>query len=129
MAKQTSVEEGVKGQFARGLRQEDWRLLKRMGEYYLEQAVFLKKTDVRIEEALRLLARNCQKRLFIGVGAELVTKAAFLRSGLAVNRPISGEDRATRPPRFRFRRESGEAIELSAGETYTFAELIEAIGE
>ena len=63
-----SVEETTKQQFARTLTQKDWHLFKRMAEFYLRLAVFLKKRDVHLDpnsEDLRLLARNSLKRLYI----------------------------------------------------------------
>ena len=61
-------EEVIKAQFAKVFVQDDWRLFKRMAEFHFERAVFLKISDVtRMAKRWRLLARNSDKRLRIGL--------------------------------------------------------------
>ena len=73
----SSIEQEVKQQFARVFTRQDWSLFKRMADYYLRSAVFLRTWDVKPPKDLKLLARNCQKRLFIGIGTELLLKAIY----------------------------------------------------
>jgi hypothetical protein len=81
-----SVEKNVKQQFAKIFEKSDWTLFKGIAESYLEQAARLRKKDLRrAPQNLRLLARNCQKRLFIGIAVELLLKAAYLHQGYCIN--------------------------------------------
>src|SRR3989304_10460812 len=81
----SSIEQEVKQQFARVFTRQDWSLFKRMADYYLRSAVFLRTWDVKPPKDLKLLARNCQKRLFIGIGTELLLKAIYLKHGFSIN--------------------------------------------
>jgi hypothetical protein len=36
----------------------DWRIFKRMADAHFKEAAFLKKSDMQVEAALKLLARN-----------------------------------------------------------------------
>jgi hypothetical protein len=85
-----SVESSVKHQFARVFRDSDWRLFKKIADSYFRQAAFLLKHHLSVSPDLKLLVRNSQKRLFIGVGTELLLKALYLKNGYAINRPESG---------------------------------------
>ena len=80
-----SEEAKVKAQFARLFVVSDWSRFKRMGEFYLQRAVFLKRADVDVAKDLQLLARNSLKRLFIGIGTELLVKAVYLQRNFAIN--------------------------------------------
>ena len=82
-----SIEQQVKQQFAKIFGFDDWRTFKLLAEYYLRTAAKLRKKHMEgIEEPFKLLARNAQKRLFIGVGCELLLKAFFLRQGYGINK-------------------------------------------
>jgi hypothetical protein len=61
-----------------------------MGDSYFRQAAFLLKHHLGVSSDLKLLVRNSQKRLFIGVGTELALKALYLKRGYAINRPGDG---------------------------------------
>jgi len=55
--------------------------------------VRLRKADLRRPNAPRaLLIRNVRKRLFLGVGCELLLKAAFLKQGYAINKLRKGKE-------------------------------------
>lgn len=59
-----------------------------MAEFHFERAVFLRKSDMkRMAPTWRLLARNADKRLLIGLGTELLLKALYLKQGFSINRP------------------------------------------
>src|SRR5439155_22087716 len=82
-----SVEQNVKQTFARLFVENDWTLFKSMSEFYFQSAVFLKKSDVGyVSPNLKLLTRNCLKRLYIGIGAELLLKAIYLKRGFLINK-------------------------------------------
>lgn len=118
-----SVESRAKQRFARVFKASDWRLFKRMADLYLERAARMKKKDVSYApEELRLLLRNSQKRLLIGVGVELLLKAAYLRLGYVVNKPTDRD--ALRLP-FTFAEAAN--VELTPDNTFTMAQLIDAL--
>jgi hypothetical protein len=82
-----STEFLTKGQYRRVFRQSDWRLFREVAESYLIDSVRLKTSDLRRPNARKaLLIRNIRKRLFLGVGCELLLKAAFLKKGYAINK-------------------------------------------
>lgn len=85
MSTKPSIEQSVKQQFARLFVKSDWHLFKRIADYYLRQAAFLKTADVDVSKDLKLLVRNSQKRLFIGIGTELLLKAVYLKHGFQIN--------------------------------------------
>jgi len=81
----------IKSQYARILKKSDWINFKEMAEYYLKTAARLKKKDVHNNKN-KLLLRNSQKRLFIGVGCELLLKSFYIKKGYCINKmkPKSG---------------------------------------
>ncbi len=96
--RQVSLEQSVKDQFARVFPASDWRLFKEMAEIYFSEAAFLKKSAFKVAHHRRLLVRNSRKRLLIGIGAELLLKAVYLKAGYCINKPQ--DDKA--PLRFPF---------------------------
>ena len=82
-----SIEESIKEQFSKIFLLSDCPLFKCVAEVNIEEAVHLKKSDMRVEEPWRLLARNARKRLLIGVGVELILKAVYLKNGYCINVP------------------------------------------
>jgi hypothetical protein len=115
-----SVEEAVRSQFAREFSSSDWRLFKRMAETYFREAVFLMTSRLRAPAKLRLLVRNSRKRLYIGVGTELLLKAVYLKAGYCINKP---RDRRARV-RFPFTRRQASGVPLNPAETYQLDQLI-----
>ena len=77
MSKASEVEQQFERQFAC----TDWKLFKHMADANLSEAAQLKKKDMRRSAVSSLLARNVRKRLLIGIGVELLLKAAFLKAG------------------------------------------------
>jgi hypothetical protein len=120
-----SVEATVKAQFAKIFVRDDWSLFKRMAEFHLERAAFLRKRDMeRMPERWRLLARNSEKRLLIGIGMELLLKAIYLRHGFSINEP---ERTAVNPPRFPFTFQQIRGTPQAADRTYMLDRLIQNI--
>lgn len=84
----SGIEPGIKAQYKKFFESDDWLPFVRIAEYYLRTAVELKVNDIDTEyESNRLLIRNVQKRLFIGIGCELLLKAFYLRNGFGINTP------------------------------------------
>jgi hypothetical protein len=122
-----SVEQDVKARFARVFAESDWRLFKRMAEFYLGRAAHLRVADMkRMAKRWRRLARNSEKRLFIGIGTELLLKALYLKHGFAINKP-----RQRRPPplRFPFRLAEVDRASLQPDATYMLNDLIQSLSK
>ena len=120
----SSIEESVKQQFMKVFAQSDWHLFKRMAEFYLRQAAFLRKRDLGVPNGLKLLARNSQKRLFIGVGIELLLKAIYLKNGYVINRLGKPASATLRLP-FTFAQATG--WRLLEDKTFMLSELIDPL--
>jgi hypothetical protein len=123
-----SLEREVKQQFARVFEVSDWTLFKGVGESYLRQATRLRRKHLRgVPDGLRLLARNCQKRLLIGVAVELLVKAAYLRKGYCINMPTARNS----PLQFPFTPAQVQTLgeQLSEDETFALARVIDALKE
>ena len=87
----------IKSQYARILAVRDWRQFKQIAEYYLKVAARLKKKDIAAKNN-KLLLRNAQKRLYLGIGCELIIKAYYLKEGYCINKfnnTFSGEKTPT----------------------------------
>ena len=115
-----SVEQTIKSQFERVFRTSDWSLFKKIAESNLRDAATLLKSDMPIESSLKLLARNSRKRLLIGIGVELLLKAAYLKNGYVINKPQNDS-----PLRFPFTHQDANGAVLSADKTVMLNELIQ----
>ena len=120
-----SIEKSVKQQFAKVFERADWRLFKKVAECYLRQAAFLRKHDVNAPSKLKLLVRNSQKRLFIGIGLELLLKALYLKDGYAINRP----ERKNKALKLPFRFDEAIGSQLVEAETFSLDNLIDQLGK
>jgi len=89
-----SIEQKVKSDYVSIFKKSDWELFKLGADKYFESAAELKRKDIASEEIIlpnlkkkdaRLLLRNKRKRLFIGLGCELLIKAFYLKSGFYIN--------------------------------------------
>ena len=92
-----SIESKTKLQFSKIFQQSDWKLFKVGANYYLRIAAKLKNDCITLEDSeitairskdKRLLFRNIQKRLWLGIAGELLIKAYFLKSGYLINKPL-----------------------------------------
>ncbi len=120
-----SIEQDVKRSFAREFVKNDWTLFKSIAEFYFQSAVFLKTADVKyVAPNLRLLTRNSQKRLYIGIGAELLLKAIYLKHGFLINRL---KDKQIGAPDFPFTAAAVKTFTLTDDKTYMFDELIDKL--
>jgi hypothetical protein len=119
-----TVEQEIKQQFARRFERRDWPLFKRMAEFYLRRAAILRKADVDVPPDLKLLVRNCQKRLCIGLGVELLLKAAYLKYGWSLNRLAKQQACA---PKFPHTFEQVAGFTLLQDETHMLGTLIDGL--
>jgi hypothetical protein len=115
----TDIETTIQKEYAKFFEQHDWFKFRQIAEYYLREAVFLQ-TDHINNRILKLLIRNIQKRLFIGVACELLLKALYLKSGYCINRPRKGISAAW-PHKF----SEINRDDFSAEHTYEFNYLID----
>lgn len=84
----TSIEQEIKNQYAKFFEISDWNTFKTASEYYLQNAAKVLTRDIKYESrALKLLRRNVQKRLYIGIACELLLKSLYLRKGYCINKP------------------------------------------
>ena len=82
-----SIEQTIKEQYSKIFEEKDWRHFKKIAEYYFETAATLRKKDIpSSNKNMKLLIRNTQKRLFLGVGCELLVKSCYLKSGYFINK-------------------------------------------
>jgi hypothetical protein len=119
-----SIEQEVKNQFARVFTASDAALFRTMAQYYLRRAAYLRKADIQIAAHLKLLARNCQKRLFIGVGTELLLKAIYLSKGFSINNIEDGQPTA---PKFPFTFQQAIGFVQVPDKTYMLNDLTEKL--
>jgi hypothetical protein len=121
-----SVEQDVTAKFARLFTQSDWSLFKQMAEFHLKRAAHLRIADMRhVAKRRRLLARNSDKRLFIGIGTELLLKSCYLKHGFAINRP----PRAGPALSFPFTFEQARGVTLSPDATYMLNDLVQSLSK
>ena len=83
-----TTEQEIKAQYAKVFTKKDWRTFKNVADWYFRKSAILKKKHIDSEKKYKLLIRNIQKRLYLGIGTELLIKACYLKSGLAINKPI-----------------------------------------
>lgn len=81
------IENAIKDQYARFLETGDWRTFKHTAEYYIKSAAKLKKENIAAHKRIKLRIRNSLKRLYLGIGCELLLKAFYLKKGYCINKP------------------------------------------
>ncbi len=87
MSESPSIESQVKDQFAKIYTSEDWKLFKRRADFYLENAAKILKKDISYcDNNNKLLFRNINKRLYLGIACELLVKAIYLKNGFSINK-------------------------------------------
>ncbi|HWP91804.1 MAG TPA: hypothetical protein VNN20_06370 [Thermodesulfobacteriota bacterium] len=122
-----SIEEDVKNQYAKFFEKGDWHIFKRAAEYYLENAARVSTSDIRYEaKALKLLRRNIQKRLYIGIACELLLKSLYLKNGYCINKLKRNRKIAERYP-YRFSQINQDDFDVT--ETFLFNKLMEGLYE
>jgi|GEM_PF-885746 len=119
-----SLESDIKSQYAKFFTEGDYHVFVLMAEYYLQKAATLKTKDIDDSKAFKLLLRNVQKRLFIGVGCELLLKSFFLYSGYCINTPNRGYRHPNRPP---YMIKDIPRENFNVDETFSFSQLIDQL--
>ena len=114
-----SLDQSVKTQFAKIFVPSDWRLFKDIAEINFSEAAFLKKSSFNVASNMRLLVRNSRKRLLIGIGAEFLVKAIYLKTGYCINKPQ--DPRAT--VKLPFTLVDAAECPLKAHDTFTLDQL------
>lgn len=119
-----SLESDIKSQYAKFFNVGDYHVFKLTGEHYLQKAATLKIKDINSNKKFKLLLRNVQKRLFIGVGCELLLKSFFLHSGYGINTPNRGYGHPSRPPHLI---KDIPRKNFDVNDTFSFSQLIDQL--
>ena len=105
-------------------KQNDWSLFHSVAVYYFDKAAKLKTGDITSSKN-KLLLRNIQKRLFLGIGGELLVKAYFLKNGFYINRPL---DKGKYPSRI-IQMKIIDSNSLDKTETFSFNDLLDNLNK
>jgi hypothetical protein len=123
--KTVNFESQIKSQFAKIFTSDDWTTFKFMSDYYFKTASKISIKSIDIDEPFKLMCRNIQKRLFIGIGTELLLKSLFLKNDYCINRVKKNKNPVLKKPT---QFSSIINIEnLDPEETYTLNNFIENI--
>jgi len=122
-----SIEEEIKSQYSKVYQNTDWKAFKVMADYYLSLSAKLMKKDIEISIDYKLMCRNIQKRLYIGIGVELLLKGLFLKNNYCINKMKKGKTPNPNKP-IEFKSISNQS-DLNPNETYTLNKIIENIDE
>lgn len=120
------IEAIIKSQYSKVFQQSDWKPFKLMADYYFKTAAFLLKKDIDIDDSLKLMARNIQKRLFLGIGTELLIKSLYLKNGYCINKSLGKQGTKINKPVLLDSINPKEV--LNANETFTLNLLIQNLG-
>lgn len=122
-----SIEPQIKEQFSKIFDKLDWAPFKLMADYYFENAAKILKKDINIREPFKLMERNIQKRLFIGIGTELILKSVFLKNEYCINRVKEKETpKFKKPTKFSSIK---DLKTLNPSDTFNLGVLIDNISE
>jgi len=122
-----SIESEIKSQYEEIFRPDDWTTFKVAADYYLENASKLLKNDIKsADENLKLLFRNIQKRLFIGIAFEFLLKSIFLKNGYMINKRTI---RDVPPGEFPFISKNINERDFSQSRTLTFNDLAQKLAK
>jgi len=113
----------IKSQYSRVLTKNDWQHLQSVAEYYLLVSAKLKKKNIRIKQN-QLLLRNAQKRLFLGIGCELLLKSFYLKNGYCVNKVKNSIDKYQVPVH---KLSNLNQADINEKDTFTFNSLIDSL--
>lgn len=120
-----SIESEIKNQYSKIFDKSDWMTFKLMADFYFENSAKILKKDISIEEPFKLMGRNIQKRLFIGIGTELLLKSLFLKNGYCINKVKKNKTPNPNKP-IEFNKISDLTI-LNPSDTYSLNSLIDNI--
>lgn len=118
-----SVEQNIKNQYAKFFKESDWNIFKTAAEYYLQNAARVLTSDIKYEaKVLKLLRRNVQKRLYIGIACELLLKSLYLKNGYCINKPKRDKKISMQYP---YRLSQINKCDFDITETFAFNKLME----
>lgn len=121
------IEQKIKDQYAKIFEHSDWHLYKETADFYFELSAHLLKKDIKYgPQKLKLLRRNSQKRLFIGIGCELLIKAVYLKYDYIINKLVDENSIAGKQP---YKREGILKQDLKDSITFTFNQLIDCLNK
>lgn len=124
---QMNIETDIKNQYSKVFKSSDWMTFKLMANFYFENSAKLLKKDISIEEPFKLMARNIQKRLFIGIGTELLLKSLFLKNDYCINKVKKKKTpNPNKPTKFNL---ISDLSLLNPADTYTLNSLIDNVTE
>jgi len=122
-----SIEQKIKNQYAKFFEESDWNTFKTAAEYYLQNAARVLTSDIKHEaKALKLLRRNVQKRLYIGIACELLLKSLYLKNGYCINKPKRDKKISMQYP-YRLSQINKDDFDIT--ETFAFNKLMEGLYE
>jgi len=120
-----SIETEIKKQYAKLFANSDWPLFKSTAEYYLETAAKVLKKDIKYSiEQRKLLHRNIQKRLYIGIACELLLKAFYLKNDYCINRV---KNKKSPDGNFPFKLNAINEKDFNINDTITLHKLIDGM--
>lgn len=122
-----NIENEIKSQYAKIFDASDWTTFKLMADFYFENSAKILKKDISIDESFKLMGRNIQKRLFIGIGTELLLKSLFLKNAYCINKfKTKNNPNPQKPTKF----DTIIDLEnLNPTDTYTLNSLIDNISK
>ncbi len=122
-----SIEKTIKNQYEKFFEKCDWRVFKSAAEYYLKTAAKLKTKDIKYEnQSHKLLRRNIQKRLYIGIACEFLLKSLYLKNSCCINKLKKGRKITAGYP---YRFSQIKAADFDATDTLTFSSLMDGLYE
>jgi hypothetical protein len=80
------IEQRIKQQFSKHFKRSDKIPYRQTADYYFMIAATIKNKDIKTRKGLQLWIRNVQKRLYLGIGTELLLKAIYLSKGFNINK-------------------------------------------
>jgi hypothetical protein len=116
----------VKDQYASILETKDSNWFKKVAEYYLEVAARLRTRNIMKHESniTPLLLRNAQKRLYLGIGCELLLKAFYLKEGYCINK-FKGAFAQSKVPTHKLA--TLNRSDINKNDTFTLGDLINSL--
>ena len=112
----------IHSQYTCLLMPDDWLAFRQLAEYHFKIAAKLHKADLELADAPKSMLHSV-KRLHIGVGFELILKAAYLKNGKCINVFNRGIEHPHKAPIHDMA--NMDKTILNAKETYSLSLLIQ----
>lgn len=122
-----NIETEIKNQYSKIFDKSDWMTFKLMANFYFANSAKILTKDISIEKPFKLMGRNIQKRLFIGIGTELLLKSLFLKNDYCINKIKRGKTpNPNKPTKFST---ITDLNFLNPSDTYTLNSFIDNISK